>query len=229
MQTSLAWAGLLMGLTGGPHCVVMCGAACAGISQMGAKPAPWRLWLFQLGRVVGYGLLGTVAAGSLQGLGWMTIHSEVLRPVWTFFHLIVGAWGIFLLLMARQPVWVEGAGRWVWQGLRRLGAASEGPKGALAIAVLGMSWALLPCGLLYSALLLASLSSEVWQGGVIMVLFAAGTSVSMMLGPWLWLRLGRRGDAWAVRLAGTTLALSALWALWMGLMHNTAPWCVSPV
>jgi hypothetical protein len=34
------------------------------------------------------------------------------------------------------------------------------------------------------------------------------------------------GD-WGVRLAGLALAASSLWALWMGLVHNTAPWCVS--
>ena len=33
MQFSLALTALLMGLVGGPHCVAMCGAACAGISQ----------------------------------------------------------------------------------------------------------------------------------------------------------------------------------------------------
>ena len=31
MQYSLALTILLMGLAGGPHCVAMCGAACAGI------------------------------------------------------------------------------------------------------------------------------------------------------------------------------------------------------
>jgi sulfite exporter TauE/SafE len=33
MQTSLAMTALLMGLAGGPHCIAMCGAACAGIGK----------------------------------------------------------------------------------------------------------------------------------------------------------------------------------------------------
>ena len=33
MQTSLAVTALVMGLAGGPHCIAMCGAACAGIGQ----------------------------------------------------------------------------------------------------------------------------------------------------------------------------------------------------
>ena len=33
MQSSLALTALMMGVVGGPHCVAMCGAACAGIGQ----------------------------------------------------------------------------------------------------------------------------------------------------------------------------------------------------
>jgi len=39
---------------------------------------------------------------------------------------------------------------------------------------------------------------------------------------------GATQGAWGVRLAGAALAASALWAIWMGLVHNTAPWCVTP-
>ena len=91
----------------------------------------------------------------------------------------------------------------------------------------------LPCGLLYSALLVAGLTANVMEGAAVMALFALGTSVSMMIGPWLWLRLrgqgGGLGDGnWGMRLAGLALAASAFWALWMGFAHDTAPWCVTP-
>ena len=33
MQTSMAITALFMGLVGGPHCVAMCGAACAGTGR----------------------------------------------------------------------------------------------------------------------------------------------------------------------------------------------------
>ena len=62
-----------------------------------------------------------------------------------------------------------------------------------------------------------------------MALFALGTSVSMMAGPWLWLRLRGNGSGeWGVRLAGLALAASSVWALWMGFAHNAGPWCVTP-
>jgi hypothetical protein len=53
--------------------------------------------------------------------------------------------------------------------------------------------------------------------------------VSLLIGPWLLLRLrGPGSGAWGIRLAGLVLAATSGWALWMGLAHDTAPWCVTP-
>lgn len=229
MQISLGATALLMGLVGGPHCVAMCGAACAGIGQAaGARKNPAILG-FQTGRVVGYSVLGAAAAASMQGLGWLTIQSAALRPVWSMLHVAAFFLGLVLLLRAQQPVWLERAGRSIWVRAKGLGAAARG-----APVVLGALWALLPCGLLYSAVLVAAMAGGPWEGAAVMALFALGTSVTMTAAPWLWLKL--RGNSiatggtgnWGVRLAGLALALSSAWALWMGLMHNAAPWCVTP-
>lgn len=228
MQSSLALTALLMGLVGGPHCVAMCGAACAGISQAAGPHQSFALFTFQLGRIGGYSILGGLAAASLQGLGWLTIQSAALRPVWSLFHVAAMVLGLMLLLRARQPVWLESAARNVWARTRSF-AANQGRSAPL---VLGILWALLPCGLLYSALLVAALAGSVAAGAMVMALFALGTSVTMVAGPWLWLRL--RGSPanpgsgqWGVRLAGAALAASSGWALWMALAHNTAPWCTT--
>jgi sulfite exporter TauE/SafE len=227
MQFSLGVTALLMGLVGGPHCVAMCGAACAGIGQAAGPRKVTAILGFQLGRIVGYSALGALAAASMQGLGWMTIHSAALRPVWSMFHVSALLMGLVLLLRAQQPVWLEQAGRRIWAHARALGAGG-------APVVLGTLWALLPCGLLYSALLVAAMAGGPWDGALVMALFASGTSATMTAAPWLWLRL--RGSsafggtgAWGVRLAGLALAASSGWALWMGLFHDTAPWCVAPL
>ncbi len=229
MQYSLALTALLMGLVGGPHCIAMCGAACAGIGQAAGTNKNAALWSFQLGRVIGYAVLGGLAAASLQGLGWLTVQSAALRPVWSLFHVAALLLGLLLLWQARQPVWLEQAGRKIWSFARSVGASWGGG----APLVLGTLWALLPCGLLYSALLVAAMAGSPLGGATVMALFAIGTSVTMVAGPWLWLRLRGQGavqgsGAWGVRLAGAALAASSAWALWMGLVHNTAPWCVVP-
>ena len=225
MQNSLAFTALIMGLAGGPHCIAMCGAACAGIGQAAGPNKNSAMWSFQAGRVLGYSALGALAAASMQGLGWLTVHSAALRPVWTMFHVATFMLGMLLLLKAQQPVWLEQAGKKIWLGARRLAAG----WGRGAPLVIGALWTFLPCGLLYSALLVAALTGHALEGAGVMALFALGTSVSMMAGPWLWLRLrGNRGGDWGMRLAGLALAASSVWALWMAYAHNAAPWCVTP-
>ncbi|OQW89131.1 MAG: hypothetical protein BWK72_03995 [Rhodoferax ferrireducens] len=225
MQTTLATTALLMGLAGGPHCIAMCGAACAGIGQAAGDRRTSAMWLFQVGRILGYSAMGALAAASMQGLGWMTVQSAALRPVWTMFHVTVLMVGLVLMVNAQQPIWLEQAGKKLWHAARSL-VVSRGLSGTL---VLGVVWTFLPCGLLYSALLVAGLTGRAIDGALVMGLFAVGTSVSMMLGPWLWLRFGSNSNGdWGVRLAGLALAASAGWALWMAYAHDEAPWC-SPI
>ena len=216
---------LLMGLAGGPHCIAMCGAACAGIGNAAGARKTSALWSFQAGRLASYSALGAVAAASMQGLGWLTTQTAVMRPVWTLFHVAVMMMGLMLVVLARQPVWLDSTARSVWSRVRAFNA-SWGRGAPLAMGAL---WAFMPCGLLYSAVLVAALSGGPLDGALTMALFALGSSVSLLIGPWLLLRLrgGGRGE-WGIRLAGLALAATSGWALWMGLARNTAPWCITP-
>lgn len=229
MDLTLAATALLMGIAGGPHCVAMCGAACAGMGRSQVGQSTRALWVFQAGRMVGYSALGAMAAASMQALGWLSVHSAALRPVWTLFHVAAALLGLVLLWQARQPVWLEDSARKVWRGVRSVTGNLKGGVALAPIGLMGVLWALLPCGLLYSAVLVAAMTSSAVQGAGVMALFALGSSVSLMAGPWLWLRLGLQGSGqWAIRIAGLALLASSAWALWMGLVHNTAPWCLSP-
>jgi len=224
MQTSLAVTALLMGLAGGPHCIAMCGAACAGIGNAAGARKTSALWSFQVGRLASYSALGAAAAASMQALGWLTTQTAVMRPVWTLFHVAVMMMGLMLVVLARQPVWLDGTAKRIWSRVRAFNAA-WGRGAPLAIGVL---WAFMPCGLLYSAVLVAALSGSVLNGALTMALFALGSSVSLLIGPWLLLRLQRTGKGeWGIRLAGLALAVTSGWALWMGLAHDMAPWCLT--
>lgn len=241
MLASLASTALLMGLAGGPHCIAMCAAPCSvvtGTPQVGAPEGAgaeqrlhWvprggharRLAAYHLGRLAGYATVGAVAAMAMQSLAWLTQQTTALRPVWTLFHVAVLAWGVMMVLQARQPAWVENAGRAVWGRVRPL---VQAPGGVFAT---GFLWALMPCGLLYSALLVAALSGGIWQGALSMALFAAGSGVWLLAGPWLWLHLRQRMDVlranWGTRLAGLLLCGVAGWALWMDLVYRPSLIC----
>jgi sulfite exporter TauE/SafE len=225
MQTSLAMTALLMGLAGGPHCIAMCGAACVGIGNAAGARKTSAIWTFQAGRLASYSALGAVAAASMQGLGWLTTQTAVMRPVWTLFHVAVMMMGLMLVVLARQPVWLDSTARSVWRRVRAFNDA-WGRGAPLAIGAL---WAFMPCGLLYSAVLVAALSGGPLDGALTMALFAVGSSASLLIGPWLLLRLRGSGSGeWGIRLAGLALVVTSGWALWMGLAQDTAPWCVTP-
>ena len=224
MQTSLAVTALLMGLAGGPHCVAMCGAACAGLGQVAGVHQKRALLSFQVGRWLGYSLMGGLAALSVQALGWLTVESAALRPVWSMLHVGAVVLGLLLVWQAKQPVWLDQSAQQLWGKIRRF----NGNAGQFAPLVVGVLWAFMPCGLLYSALMVAALTGNALEGALTMACFALGSGVSLGFAPWLLLKLKTIGDgAWGIRLAGLALASTSAWALWMGLAHNQAPWCVT--
>ena len=224
MQTSLALTALIMGLAGGPHCVAMCGAACAGMGHAAGAHQRRALISFQVGRWVGYSLMGALTALSVQALGWLTVQSAALRPVWSMLHVAAIILGLLLVWQAKQPVWLDQSAQQLWAKIRKLNSN----LGKIAPAAVGILWSLMPCGLLYSALMVAALTGNAFEGAITMACFALGSGVSLGFAPWLLLRLKTLGDgAWGIRLAGLALAVTSAWALWMGLAHDQAPWCVT--
>lgn len=226
ISSSILISAFVMGLTGGPHCIAMCGTACAGLSQLNSNASKWRLspfWQFQLGRLISYSVLGALAALSMQGLGWLTTQSVAVRPLWSLMHILGVVWGLYLLTFARQPLWLDsGAGRlWRWLRNTTIIQSGAGPF------VLGCAWALLPCGLLYSALMVAGLSSHPAAGALAMAVFAFASGFSLWLGVRLWSAKSVLHNALAMRFAGLCLALVSAYGLYMGLVHKTAPWCVT--
>ena len=236
MLFSLVWTALIMGLVGGPHCLVMCAAPCSVVTAAkpigggqpiavhGLQKRQWlRTSLFHLGRIAAYALLGGIAAVAMESLAWLTSQTTALQRLWMLMHVAVMAWGLAMVVQARQPAWLERAGRSVWARVQPLVTA---PGGSLAA---GFAWALMPCGLLYSAVLVAALSGGAWQGALSMAAFAVGGAVWLLAGPWLW-QLGQSHvnalrARWGTRVAGLMLIGVASWALWMDLVYKPSLWC----
>jgi hypothetical protein len=159
----------------------------------------------------------------MAAFAWLAEHASVLRPVVLLMHLAVLSWGLTLVAFARQPAWVQSAGRSVWSRVRPAVSTGRG------LFVAGALWALMPCGLLYSALVVAALSGGAFSGSVAMVLFATGSGIWLMAAPRLLLRLrgaaNRVRDELGTRLSGLLLVAAAAFALWVDLAHRIAQWC----
>ena len=223
LTLAMAATALTMGLAGGPHCAAMCGAACAGVTRAGRAGPARAMGVFQVGRLAGYMVAGAVAATAMQSLAWLSVQSAALRPVWTLMHMAVLAWGLTLLVMARQPAWAQQAGLAAWRHIRPLVQRTGGVFGA------GALWIFMPCGLLYSALLVAALSGGALQGALAMGLFALGSSLGLIAGPAVLARVRDAGNRlrqdWGTRVAGGLLVGTAVFALWMDLAERIALWC----
>ena len=230
MNHSIWLAALVMGWAGSPHCLAMCGPMCA--TQSGTT----RQFAFQTGRLLGYSLAGALAGVSMQAVGDWSIQVQSFRSLWSFVHILFLILGLVMLLRGDQPGWMVGGAarlwRWVTQRIRPLQASPSWTHSLL----MGLIWVFWPCGLLYSALTLAALSASPWQGAITMACFAMGGGVVLSALPWVWQRLQgwRQGESaqrirhWGIRAAGAVLAAMSGWALWMGLVMNQAPWCVTP-
>ncbi len=225
-----------MGLVGGPHCLAMCAAPCHAVIQGHAQavrlPAAvrrpllsfnWSAFQFHVGRLAGYGMLGAVSGLAMEQVAWFSDRTSMLHPVWVLMHLAVFAWGLLMLFQGQQPAWLERAGRTAWSKVQPVVSKRGGAFWA------GVAWAMMPCGLLYSAVLVAALSGAVWAGAVSMLAFALGGALWLTAAPlaWRWLSgyVSRFRAEWGTRAAGLMLVIVSLWALWMDLIYTPSLWC----
>jgi sulfite exporter TauE/SafE len=195
--------------------------AASGVLPGGADLA------FHAARLLGYAALGAAVGGGSWLLRWGADAMPLMRPLWGTLNAGLLGLGLALAVLGRQPAWVDALGSRVWQATgARLGAARAGARPWIA----GALWALVPCGLLYSALATAALASDPLRGALAMLAFATGTTVNL-LGAQVLLRGLARGAGAArlssagIRIGGALLAamsLAALWALAMGQPH---PFC----
>ena len=227
---ALSLSALLMGLASSPHCVAMCSSACAGVARTCGSDRPQRAMLaLQLGRLLGYSAVGALAAASVSALGAWSSTTPALRPLWSAFHLAALWLGLWLLWRGEAPAWLRLFGQRVERLVQQRAVKRSGTGTWWQAGVLGSAWVLLPCGLLQSALIVASLADGAAQGAAVMAAFALGSGLGLWAGPALWWRFsgGRltaaSGPSSAARLGGALLAGLSAWALGHGLWERLNP------
>ncbi len=178
-------------------------------------------------------LAGAVVAGSVGVLAAWSQLSPALRPAWAAVHAGVLVLGLWMVWQGRQPGWMAGIGR--APAASPLPAGGWQPvRGPLRAAAAGGLWVAWPCGLLQSALLVASLAGSAAAGAGAMAGFGLASSAGLVAAPWVWRRLhpaGGRTLAHAgteralVRGAGALLVLGSAFALGHGVWHQVAVYC----
>jgi sulfite exporter TauE/SafE len=177
MISVLFFSGLLGSLG---HCLGMCGPLVLVVGSQFGKLSWWerlsRYLVYHSSRILVYAMLGLVAGalGLLIGLG---SNFNYLSGI---ISLILGV-GI-ILLGFRYIGWLplgrfEGSSAWIGKMTKK--ALKRG--GWLGVASLGGLNGLLPCGLVYSALLAAVALGSPGKSGLAMAAFGAGTLPALLV------------------------------------------------
>ena len=215
----------LLGLVGSIHCVVMCGGlatAVAGDPTRGLRRSAARILLRTSGRILGYTLAGT-AAGTL-GAGLTTWWGD---PAGLLVRTALGTAlvlaGVAVAASPRTLRALERSGAHAWRHLAPLTRGLRPLDRAWKLFALGTLWALLPCGLLYTALAGAAATGHPALGATWMAAFGLGTVPAVAgLGTFV-AHLGRLTRPHVT--AGVTLVALGAWTVLgaFALQHGGAP------
>jgi sulfite exporter TauE/SafE len=216
-----AGAAFLAGFFGSAHCVGMCGGI-AGLFAVKLEIASLsrRLGLgllYNAGRVLGYATLGFLAAGVGETLAGVI--PALAGPVRLLSGLLIILVGLRLAFDWRALDLLERGGAVLWHRIAPSARGLLPVTSSWQAIALGFLWGWLPCGLVYSALLIAATSGEALNGAVVMTAFGLGTLPAMLLtglgAAQLQVFMARQ---WARRGAGLIVVLMGIVTLWMPLM-----------
>ncbi len=227
----------LAGLGGSLHCIGMCGPILIGFSKSfstdtetkeatdSRRPSSLRfdfMW-YHTGRIWTYGMLGFAAgllgreiAGGSAWLGWQ-------QWVGLAFGVLVVFSGVALLGLIpgfNLNRWLSGC------AFKRFGPASWfrsllDQRGALPRLLLGAMMGLLPCGLVYGALLLAAGAQSPVVSALGMIAFGVGTIpalTSTLVGAHL---IPTHWRLHGTRFTGLLIMLTGAWMVWRSAMAES--------
>jgi sulfite exporter TauE/SafE len=209
-------AAAMAGLLGSGHCFGMCGGIAGSLGAIsgmgGSRSLAGPAIQFNAGRLLGYAVLGALAAGVLGAAGEIMSLKPVgkwLRGITALMVLLIG---LRFLLDWRGLDVIERGGAGLWRRIMPVAVRVSQRHDWIGRLGLGVCWGFLPCGLVYTILMTAASTGNVAAGALTMFAFGTGTLPSMLgltlaapaLGAFLADRLVRR-------IIGFSLVILALW------------------
>jgi len=221
-------AALLLGLVASGHCVVMCGGISAALGMATARRAdggPRRMLLvaYQLGRITSYALAGFLLGGLFGGVVRL-LDIDVVRNALRALAAVVM---VFAALVAFGIVTNPRnlLGQRLWSRLAPLGRRLLPIANIRRAFAFGMVWGWMPCGFVYTVLIIATLQLDALQAAATMLAFGLGTAPAMLVtafgaGRLAALLPGTNGR----RVAGVVLTLAAALTLAAPVLAGDGDW-----
>lgn len=183
---SVLMAAFMMGLLGGAHCVGMCGGIVCALCYSCDKSLQnrWKPFCYQLfysfGRIATYTCLGamTGVVGMMLAKSIGTNGGYFMRA---FAAVIITLVGLYLAGWWKLISALEVVGKHVWRYVSVITRRFIPVTSFSRAFMLGGLWGLLPCGLVYSALLYSFSAGAWWAGACVMFFFGLGTLPALLL------------------------------------------------
>ncbi|MES2825768.1 MAG: sulfite exporter TauE/SafE family protein [Pseudomonadota bacterium] len=170
----------LMGLISSGHCIGMCGGIMGALTLAIPASATHKRWgillAYNVGRITSYSLMGLLVGIFTQ----MLFNGQLGAPVnGSLLRVLAGCllimMGLYLADWWRGLTYLESLGRYLWVYIQPLGKNLFPVVNLPKAFLLGTIWGWLPCGLVYSALVLAMAQSAPWLAAGSMLAFGLGT------------------------------------------------------
>jgi hypothetical protein len=200
---------LVLGFTGSLHCVGMCGPLAIQVQGRAWSGRLLNRVMYNSGRVFTYALLGFVAGmfGQLTKIsGWQG-----------WFSIVLGIMVLLFLLFNQVEKWV------IPHTLSVLGTLKQGisklmhRQSAGSALLMGILNGLLPCGLVYAAVVLALVQTGWVNSVAVMLLFGLGTVPAMLLTAWSFEKLYRLLPVPIKKIQLVFVGLMAFILIWRGV------------
>ena len=208
-------------LIGVSHCAGMCGPLVSAFvvrQRVQRQEVSTPLLIFQLGRLTTYLILGLIAGaiGSVVRIALIDPNWQSTLSIFMGLLLIISGLKLQGLFSGQKVSWWSRVPHRLSRKIRHL-LQSQKPT---SMFLLGISNGLLPCGALYTMILLAAASSDPLAGVTIMLIFGLGTLPSLLGIGLFAAQLGMRWRSQLYRFASVLILLVGLQLILRGLAQS---------
>lgn len=175
----------LAGLLGSGHCFGMCGGIAGSLGALSGGGTEKRALIrpavqFNLGRLLGYAVLGAIAAGVIGAVGEIVSLKSYARYFRVVTAIMVLVIGLSFIIDWRGLAILEKGGAGIWKRIMPLAAKISQRNDWIGRTGLGICWGFLPCGLVYTVLMTAASTANALTGALTMFAFGLGTAPAML-------------------------------------------------
>jgi len=173
---------------------------------------------YNAGRILSYGVIGAIFGLLGMALGSLAAFLPVQQGLQIFAGVMMIALGLYLAGWWFGVAKIERIGQKLWQRLQPYAQRMTPVSNYRQAGLYGLIWGWLPCGLVYSMLIMAMTAGGALEGAMVMLAFGLGTLPNLLLMgvfAFYFTRLAR--NLWVKRLAGLSVIAMGLYQIYLAL------------